>query len=170
LKVEIIPATADQEPVLANLLELYAHDFSEFLDLELGLDGRFAYKDLPLYWREPDRHPFLVSMDGKLAGLVLVKRAPARAVDPAIWDMAEFFILRRYRRHGIGTVIAHQVWRRFPGPWKVRVLESNHAAAQFWERAISAFAGQSILSVPVETGGKTWRVFSFEATPVQERT
>ena len=41
-----------QELVLANLLELYAHDFSEFHDLELGMDGRFGYSHLPLYWSE----------------------------------------------------------------------------------------------------------------------
>jgi len=34
--IEITPARPEQEPVLADLLELYAHDFSEFHDLELG--------------------------------------------------------------------------------------------------------------------------------------
>jgi hypothetical protein len=33
--IELVSATADQEPILANLLELYMHDFSEFLDLDL---------------------------------------------------------------------------------------------------------------------------------------
>jgi hypothetical protein len=42
VKVEIIPALEEQEPILANLLELYAHDFSEFIDLNLGADGRYA--------------------------------------------------------------------------------------------------------------------------------
>jgi hypothetical protein len=28
--VEVIPAAREQEAILANLLELYAHDFSEF--------------------------------------------------------------------------------------------------------------------------------------------
>src|SRR5271170_3808578 len=94
--LQIIPATADQAPVLANLLELYAHDFSEFRELQIGEDGRFGYPFLPLYWSEPDRHPFLVRIDGKLAGLVLVAR------NNAVWDMAEFFILRGCRRKGIG--------------------------------------------------------------------
>jgi hypothetical protein len=48
VKVEIIPALEEQEPILANLLELYAHDFSEFIDLKLGADGRFGYKHLPI--------------------------------------------------------------------------------------------------------------------------
>ncbi len=42
LHIQVIPATADQAPILANLLELYAHDFSEFHDLDIGEDGRFG--------------------------------------------------------------------------------------------------------------------------------
>ena len=34
--IEVIPAAAEEEQILANLLELYAHDFSEFHDLEIG--------------------------------------------------------------------------------------------------------------------------------------
>lgn len=159
----MIPATPDQEPILANLLELYAHDFSEFQHLELGDDGRFGYKHLPLYWREPNRRPFLVRIDGKLAGLVLVKQGSEISGDETVWDMAEFFVVRGYRRRGIGTDVAHQVWRKFPGMWEVRVMESNGSACRFWERAISAFAGASIQSVKVEKCGKRWRVFSFES-------
>src|SRR5271154_5045561 len=73
-QIEVISATAAQAPILANLLELYAHDFSEFHDLNIGEDGRFGYRSLSLYWSEPHRHPFLIRMDGKLAGLVLVKK------------------------------------------------------------------------------------------------
>jgi len=154
-------------PVLANLLELYAYDFSDFLDLELGPDGRFDYKCLPLYWSEPGRHPFLVRMDGKLAGLVLVKRGSEISGKEMVWDMAEFFVLRGYRRHGIGTEVACQVWKQFPGLWEIRVMQSNVPALPFWERAISAFTGETIPSVWVEKGGKGWHVFSFESKPVE---
>jgi hypothetical protein len=30
MQIEVIPGGRDQEPVLANLLQLYAHDFTEF--------------------------------------------------------------------------------------------------------------------------------------------
>ena len=162
-EIEVIPATLEHQSVLANLLELYAHDFSEFHDLELGGDGRFGYSHLPLYWSEPGRHPFLVTMDGKLAGLVLVKSGSRISGRESVWDMAEFFVVRGYRRRGIGTETAHQVWRRFPGLWEVRVMQSNRHARHFWERAISAFIGKTIHSVPVETDGECWHLFSFES-------
>jgi predicted acetyltransferase len=161
--IEVIRAAPDEEAILANLLELYVHDFSEFNDIELGEDGRFGYESLPLYWREPDRHPFLVRMNGKLAGLVLVKRGFGLFRQPDDLGHAEFFIVRGYRRRGIGTGTAYEVWRRFPGPWEVRVMDSNHSAHQFRERAIAEFAREAIPSVRVEKSGKGWRVFSLES-------
>jgi predicted acetyltransferase len=161
--LEVIPAALEQEPILANLLELYVHDFSEFHQVELGLDGRFGYRNLPLYWRDPDRHPFLVMLDGKPAGFVLVKQGSEISGDASIWDLAEFFVLRGHRRRGMGTAIAHEVWRRSPGRWEVRVMDSNHGARCFWERAIADFTGGAVRETHFEKGGELWRVFSFES-------
>jgi predicted acetyltransferase len=162
MHIEVIAAVPDQQPILANLLELYAHDFSEFSDLELGVDGRFGYKHLPLYWEEPDRHPFLVKIDDRLAGFVLVKRGSEVSGKEDVWDMAEFFVMRRYRKRGIGTEVAHEVWRRFPGVWEVRVMQSNHPAAEFWRRSITKFIGKAIRSVCIEKDGASWHLFTFD--------
>ena len=166
--IELVPAAPDQQPILANMLELYAHDFSEFHELELGVDGRFGYPYLPLYWSDPNRRPFLVRVDGKLAGLVLVKSGSELSGDETVWDMAEFFVVRRYRRRGIGTYMAHEVWRQVPGLWEVRVMESNHSAHLFWAHAISGFTGEAVLSSCVENGGQLWRVFAFKSKPVPQ--
>ena len=83
--------------------------------------------------------------------------------DEKVWDMAEFFVLRGYRRRGIGTQIAHEVWRRFPGLWEVRVMESNVPAHDFWAHAISILTGEAMHSVRVEKDSKCWTLFSFES-------
>jgi predicted acetyltransferase len=155
--LEVIPVSREQAPVLSNLLELYVHDFSEFLDLEIGEDGRFGYPSLHLYWTEPDRHPFFIKLDGKYAGLVLVKKVSG------VWDMAEFFILRGCRRRGIGTNVAHEIWKRFPGPWEVRVMQTNESGNHFWPRAIASLLGEVAPPARVELRGIWWTVFSFES-------
>ncbi len=162
--IQVIPAALEQEPILANLLELYAHDFSDFYDLELRPDGRFGYTGLSRYWSEPHRHPFLVWVNGKLTGFVLVKKGSELSGDPAVWDMAEFFVIRRYRRRGIGTQVAHEILKRFPGPWEVRVMEANVLANHFWASAISAFAGGAIRHVSIEKDGKRWHLFAFQSS------
>jgi predicted acetyltransferase len=162
-QLQVIPASAEQEPILANLLELYAHDFSEFHNLEIGENGRFGYRSLPLYWSEPDRHPFLVRIDGKLAGLALVKRGSEVSDNDAVWDMAEFFVMRGFRGRGIGTQVAQEVWRQFPEVWEVRVMQENVSAAHFWAGAISRFTGEAIQPDRIEKAGRCWSLFSFES-------
>jgi predicted acetyltransferase len=161
--VELTPATSEQEHTIANLLELCAHDFSEFHHLELNAEGRFGYKHLSLYWSAPDRYPFLIKVNERIAGFALVKKGSDIIADNTVWDVGEFFITRGYRRQGVGMKVAHEMWTRFSGPWEVRVMRSNHAAVNFWRRAIAAFSGREIHPVFVEKSGKSWLVFSFKS-------
>lgn len=145
MDVTVRVATADEQPIFANLIQLYFHDFSDLRGLDggdVGDDGRFApYRYLNLYWIEPSRHPFLIRVDGKLAGFVLVREGSALTGDPGVRDIAEFFVLRKYRRHGIGTRAAVCVFDRFPGAWEVRQIAANAGGRAFWRRTISDYAG-----------------------------
>ena len=161
--LEVLPATRDHDATVANLFELYAHDFSEFHDVELGDDGRFGHKNLPLYWSEPNRHAFLFRVRQKLAGFALVKRGSAMTGDESVWDMAEFFVVRRYRGYGVGTAAACQIWIRLAGRWEVRVMENNHVAYGFWARAIAAALKETVSPVHAEFAGRRWYVFSFNS-------
>jgi hypothetical protein len=82
----------------------YIHDLSEVFPVELGPDGRFGYEKLPCYWSEPDRRfPFLITYDGRLAGF-RARDARRPAVQRSdVFDVAEFFVLRRYRRLGVAA-------------------------------------------------------------------
>jgi predicted acetyltransferase len=163
MNVELVPASPDQASILVNLLELYAHDFSEFHSLELDATGRFGYKHLSLYWSEPDRHPFLIKVEGKLAGLAFVKRGSEFSGNQNVWDVGEFFVVRAYRRKGIGVQVAHELWQRFPGLWEVRVMDSNRAALNFWQRAITTFKNDVIQPARIKKDGQCWHLFTFES-------
>lgn len=162
-RTELVMASREHESILANLLELYCHDFSEFNAMEIGEDGRFAYPHLASYLNEPDREVFVARVDGKLAGFVFVKRGSEISGDAAAWDLAEFFVLRGHRRRGLGTRIAHDVWRMHPGHWDVRVMESNRAGLKFWHRAVAAFAGEAVSPSRIVQGAQWWQVFRFDS-------
>jgi predicted acetyltransferase len=100
---------------------------------------------------------------------VLVKRGSEVSNLEAVWDMAEFFVIRGYRRRGVGIAVAHQLWRRFPGIWEVRVMESNHSAHPFWTRAVSTFTNESLSPVRIQKGDKYWHLFSFESKRVPQQ-
>jgi predicted acetyltransferase len=161
--IEITPALSEEEPILANMLELYAHDFSEILDIKLGADARFGYRPLPSYWKAPDRYPFLIRTDGHLAGFAFVRRGSEISNDADVWDMTEFFVIRGFRRLGLGMKAAHAIWRKFPGKWEVRVIDRNQKAMGFWGRATREFLGNKIEPSPFDKNGEGWHVFSFDS-------
>jgi predicted acetyltransferase len=128
-RVEVVEASRAQKPLLANLLELYQYDFTEFDAVDVDDTGRFGAPFLDVYWDEPGRHPFLLRVDGNWAGAALVRSGRPN-------DMAEFFVMRKYRGDGVGTQFARELFARFTGEWTVRELEANTPAQAFWRRAI----------------------------------
>jgi len=155
-------ATPDEGPVLAQLLELYVHDMSEFFDIAIGSAGRFGYARLPLYGSEPDRHlAFLIRAGGQLAGFVLVTRGSPGTDGPDDLDVAEFFVLRAHRRAGVGRKAAALLWRRMPGHWVVRVAEWNRPALAFWRSTVRACTGGAFSETRRTDDARGWCVFRF---------
>lgn len=120
---------ADKE-ILRQLLEFNGYEFSRYFDdAELDAHGRYGYPYLDHYWTEPDRHPFLIMAGEHISGFTLV-----RSGDPH--SIAEFLVLPKYRRTGIGTAAAHEIFGMFPGRWDVHQIPGNDAATAFWRKAI----------------------------------
>jgi predicted acetyltransferase len=139
VNVLVTPAAAADRDRLRALLELYVYDFSALLGLDVADDGRFRVPAIDHYWTVPRCHPFLVRVDERLAGFALVQGRSRLSGDESVYDMAEFFVLRRYRRRGVGEQAAHELFARFAGPWEVREKEGNDAATAFWRRAIGRY-------------------------------
>ncbi|MBV8524579.1 MAG: GNAT family N-acetyltransferase [Acetobacteraceae bacterium] len=140
--VSLIPVPESERHIITNLMQLYKYDFSVFAEIgspygEVGRDGRFTYEGLESYWREDGRFALTVEADARLAGFVLVNRWSAlnRELDHAV---AEFFVLRKYRRIGIGSRAAKALFERWPGRWEVAVARYNKPALAFWRKAIDA--------------------------------
>jgi predicted acetyltransferase len=151
-------------PVLERLLELYAHDLSDAFALDLGADGRFGYPSLPLYWSEPGRRfPFLIRVGPALAGFALAVRGSPLGSAPTDLDVAEFFVLRRYRRSGVGRRAAHLLWDTLPGRWIVRVADCNRAALPFWRAVIAEHTGQQFTEEERALPGRVWTRFAFQS-------
>lgn len=76
------------------------------------------------------------SLCGRMAGFVLVRNLEEST---PVHSIAEFFILRKYRRRGVGKAAAHQIFGMFPGQWRVAQTEDNHPAQAFWRKVISEY-------------------------------
>jgi GNAT superfamily N-acetyltransferase len=91
----------------------------------------------------------------------LVTRGSPATEDPADLDVAEFFVLRRYRRRGVGRHAAHALWDRLTGSWVVRVADRNDRGRAFWERVVSAYTGGRFCVKRAPGRGHEWIVYRF---------
>ncbi len=145
-RVKVTPATEAERPLIEGLFQFYAYDFSEMeppnsSDFEFDEQGQFgAYEDMADYWREPDRWPLLIRIDGRLAGFALINNHSHHG-GRVERNMAEFFVARKFRRGGVASEAVRQILARYPGRWEVAVVERNTAALAFWPRAIAATPG-----------------------------
>ena len=163
-EVTLVPARPADSALLANLLELYVHDLSEIFAVAPGEDGRFGYDKLPLYFSEPEkRFPFLIRCGGRIAGFAFVTRGSPMSEDTECLDVAEFFVLRGYRRFGVGRRAAFRLWDDLPGAWVVRVSEANRAGIPFWEAIIREHTGGAYSAAQRPGSPNPWRVFAFKS-------
>lgn len=160
--VELTRAAASDMPVLTRLMQLYVHDLSDLVRMDIGDDGRFAFAPEQHYWSDPRYHPFFIRAGGRLAGFAVVDGV-SRLTGERASDMSQFFVLKRARRGGVGTRAAHAVFDAFPGPWEVRQAPENAPAIAFWRRAIDAYTRGRFRDYAWEGDGKHYQVQRFDS-------
>lgn len=156
-QIEVVLASIADKLALQNMMQLYIYDFTEqwigLSDREIGrnaafahlnADGRFPDYPLDAYWIEDGRIPLLIKVDGRLAGFALLNKHPHSSLE-VDHNMAEFFVVRRYRRSGVGTKAAHTIFSAYPGQWEVAIARRNVGALVFWRNAIITCPGMNAL-------------------------
>lgn len=141
-RVSLERAEPSQREALANLVQLYIHDFNDFLAADRkiapGEDGRFPdVLRLDDYWSEADRAVWFIRAGGALAGFALLNRHSHCGL-PVGHNMGEFFVARSFRRDGIGARAAIDLIEMHPGQWEIAVGARNAPALAFWPRVIAA--------------------------------
>jgi predicted acetyltransferase len=161
MNIEIRKAGIQEKPVLRNLVELYRYDSSEFDGADVGEHGLFVYRYFDHYWTEPGRHAFIVRVSGRLAGFAMVRAIGVDESEP-IHGIAEFFIMRKYRRQGVGTTAARRILDMFPGGWRVAEEEANTPAQMFWRKVISGYTSGGFKEIRDDEWGGPQQEFRTE--------
>lgn len=157
-RVSLERGQPSQRETLANLVQLYIHDFSEFLTAQRKLaaeeDGRFAdLLRLDDYWSEPDRSVWFIRAGGQLAGFALLNKR-SHCNRPVDFNMGEFFVMRTFRRDGVGARAAIDLIGMHPGQWEIAVSTRNAPALAFWPRVIAAANGRDVETL--QGDGRQW--------------
>jgi predicted acetyltransferase len=151
----------ESDVLLRNLFEHYIHDMAEWFDIDTEADGSYSY-DTSLIW-EKGYDAYVARVGESIAGFALI------GCDAGAYDVHEFFVIRRFRRSGLGQRMATMLWDEHPGAWLVRVLEANTPAVRFWRTAISQYSGGSYEEEGRDVNGRMWRFLRFQSLSAANR-
>lgn len=170
MDIDLVVVREEHKQVLANLLQFYRYDFSAARGYELTPHGTFVYRFLDSYFTEDGREACFIFVGGQLAGFTMT-----RQLEDGAREVAEFFVVRLHRRHGVGREAARQLFNRHPGEWVLAFDHSNAEAARFWPALVAAVADGPVTSSdrfpPEVSYPGTWLRFEVrgEGGPVSPR-
>jgi predicted acetyltransferase len=139
MKIQILKASAENKQVISNLMQLYMYDFSEYTGSDVEANGLFAaYPQFEDYWREENqRFPYIIRNEEMYIGFVFVRKI--ETPEKSYFSIAEFFIMRKYRRQGFGRIVANEIFNLHRGRWEVFQMEANKPAQFFWKEIITEY-------------------------------
>ncbi|RKP47959.1 GNAT family N-acetyltransferase [Cohnella endophytica] len=135
MNIEIQQAGILQKPIMENLMALFLHDLSEFAD-DIKVDdmGMHRFDVMDLFFEKEGLTPYLVRLDGEITGCILIQSGQYTNPEHADYVLNSFFILKRYRRRGIGMAVAGRLFSQYPGRYCCAQLKSNVPAVRFWKK------------------------------------
>ncbi|WP_282941575.1 GNAT family N-acetyltransferase [Paenibacillus sp. RC67] len=137
LSMELQPISYEEKSVLQHIMELYQYDMSEFEDnIHVNAHGLYGYKYIDNYWTEEGRFAFFVKVDGQIAGFALIREHEPLPDGTPNYSVAEYFIMRAYRKMGVGYWTAQQIFSKFQGKWSLSYLKRNVVSELFWRKVI----------------------------------
>lgn len=154
---DVRKVAAGETDAFAGLYAFYVYDFTEFTDEDVDANGRFLDEErLRKYLTDARHTSYLFRVENQLAGLAVVRIADAVDGSGEVTDMEQFFVMRKYRRHGVGEAAARWLFDRYPGRWQIRERHDNLPAQAFWRRIIGRYTGGNFHELSIEqspTGG-----------------
>jgi len=162
-KLIMLKIGPESDGVLRNLFEHYMHDMAEWFKFDTEPDGRYSYDTSAGVW---DRgcEVYLAKIGDSLAGFAIIGDAREWLGDIDARDLREFFVIRRFRRTGIGQGMARCLWNQHPGGWLVRVFEANVPAVPFWREVVAGYTDGAYVEERRVVNDRPWRFFRFESS------
>jgi predicted acetyltransferase len=109
MELLIDKVNSDRKEILKNLMTLYLHDLSEFIDnISLNSNnGLFEFDVLDWFFEKEGLTPFFINLGGEPVGFILLQSGPYSNQEYADYVLNSFFIIKNQRRKGIGKFMNH---------------------------------------------------------------
>lgn len=143
MQVGIKKAEREDKTVLVHLWDLYSYDFSVYNSEDVTGSGEYEFYYRDEYFDNPDKECYFILVEGKYAGFVSVSNICYALTKPNDKSIVDFFVMRKYRKGGVGRKAAYLLFDMYPTRWEVAQYDNNEISKQFWERIITDYTNNN---------------------------
>jgi len=136
MDIAILPISIDEKDILRNLMEKYEYDNSQYENTDVNDYGLYGYKFLDHYWTDKNRYAYFIKVNNKLAGFIMIDDYKYYNEIEANHCIAEFFIMFKYKRMGVGRYVVKFITDKYKGKWQVGYNPNNNIGKLFWNKVI----------------------------------
>ena len=148
-KIQII-SIEDKETIREYFYD-YLKELSEFdPTIKFDNNGTPIYNWFDYYWIDKDRYPFLLSIDNKFAGFALLREVGIKQ-----YEIAEFYVIPKYRKDNNTIWFATQITNSFESKFVFSTRVENTRAIRFWDKFVTHFEYKHSF---IEESYKTWEI------------
>jgi predicted acetyltransferase len=138
MNISIIQISKNEKEILRNLLEKYSYEFSQYENTDTNDLGLYGYDYLDNYWTEDNRFIFFIKNSNKLVGFIMINDYKEIKIETN-YTLSEFFVLYKYRKIGVGTYVAKEIFKRFKGKWQLMYHPKNIISKYFWNKVVKEY-------------------------------
>lgn len=148
-KIQIVSRM--EEGKLKKMLNQYLLELSEFdPTVEFDKKGIPKYRWLKNYFLDKDRFPIYLMIENKVVGFALIRELGSKS-----FEIAEFYVLPKFRDSGNAMWFAKSITDLFGGEFCFSARVENKRAIRFWDKFVLDFKTQS---VEIKNCYKIWKI------------
>ena len=146
--IKLVRIESKDKSILQNLFQLYMHDITASLPMDVNEHGLFEYNYIDCYFTEENRYAYLIYIDNKIGGFALIDdefMVLDKKRNAPCYDFSEMFILNSYKKKGYGDKIVKQIFDMYKGNWEIRPVPRSEGAKRFWLKVVKSYTGDNFV-------------------------
>jgi len=165
MNIALRRTTSQDNRALVHLTQFLLYDMSDVNAQDVDKYGRFGASSLQPYFLPHATTALLIIVDGHIGGFVLV--GTHSLLDPHFSGHSchVFFVMKRYRRCGVGRAAATQLFAMLPGQWEIATFATHTVGHAFWRSVLDSYTHGVYKERRLQAGAWRGHVQSFDTTP-----
>lgn len=146
--VKLIRIESKDKSILQNLFQLYMHDITASLPMDVNDHGLFEYDYIDYYFTKDNRYAYLIYIEDKIAGFVLIDdefMVLDKQNNAPCYDFSEMFILNAYKKKGYGEIVVNKIFDMYKGNWEIRPVPRSEGAKRFWLKVVKNYTNYNFV-------------------------